>query len=51
MDGYDDYAATLAKLGKHKTGRSCLYLNKLADVDMKVLGDLIKASLRRSAGR
>src|SRR5688572_6374253 len=47
MDGYDDYAATLAKLGKHKTGRSCLYLNKLADVDMKVLEDLIKASLRR----
>lgn len=50
MDGYDDYAATLAKLGKHKTGRSCLYLNKLADVDMKVLEDLIKASLTRQRG-
>lgn len=47
MDGYDDYAAMLAKLGKHKTGRSCLYLSKLADVDMKVLEDLIKASLER----
>ena len=47
MDGYDDYAAMLAKLGKHKTGRSCLYVNKLADVDMKVLEDLIKASLER----
>jgi hypothetical protein len=46
-DGYDDYAATLAKLGKHKTGRSCLYVNKLADVDIKVLEDLIKASLER----
>lgn len=49
MDGYEDYAAMLAKLGKHKTGRSCLYLNKLADVDIKVLADLIKASLKRSA--
>jgi hypothetical protein len=47
MDGYDDYAATLARLGKHRTGRSCLYINKLADVDMKVLADLIKASLGR----
>jgi hypothetical protein len=47
MDGYDDHAATLAKLGKHKTGRACLYVNKLADVDMKVLADLIKASLGR----
>jgi hypothetical protein len=35
----------LARLGKHKTGRSCLYINKLADVDMKVLRDLVKASL------
>lgn len=47
MDGYDDYAALLAKLGKHKTGRSCLYLNKLADVDMEVLESLIKASLKK----
>jgi hypothetical protein len=47
MDGYDDHAAMLAKLGKHKVSRSCLYLNKLADVDMKVLADLIKASLGR----
>jgi hypothetical protein len=50
MDGYDDYAAMLAKLGKHKTGRSCLYVNKLADVDMKVLEDLIKASLEPRRG-
>ncbi len=35
----------LEKLGKHKTGKGCLYINKLADVDMKVLENIIKASL------
>jgi hypothetical protein len=37
-------AKLLKKLGKHKTGVSCLYINKLADVDEAVLRDLIKAS-------
>ena len=32
----------LAKLGKYKTGRSCLYINKLADVDMDVLEELLR---------
>jgi hypothetical protein len=32
----------LAKLGKHKTGKGCLYLKKLADVDVDVLRDLVK---------
>ncbi len=35
----------LARLGKHKTGNVCLYLNKLADVDMDVLGDIAKRSV------
>ncbi len=39
-------ADTLAKLGKHKTGVGCLYINKLADVDIKVLEELIKTSLK-----
>ena len=49
MGGYcDDFAAQrreelLAKLGKHKTGKSCLYINKLADVEMDVLEQLIAA--------
>lgn len=34
----------LAKLGKHKTSKGCLYINKLADVDMKVLEEIIKTS-------
>lgn len=39
-------AGTLAMLGKHKTGVGCLYINKLADVDIKVLEELIKTSLK-----
>lgn len=35
------HAAVLDKLGKHKTGKGCLYINKLDDVDMKVLEKLI----------
>jgi hypothetical protein len=36
--------ALLKKLGKHKTGVSCLYINKLADVDESVLRALVKSS-------
>ncbi|MGE0596556.1 MAG: DUF1801 domain-containing protein [Hyphomonadaceae bacterium] len=36
MDGYES-EPLMKKLGKHKTGRSCLYINKLADIDEKVL--------------
>lgn len=39
------HVAALAKLGKHKTGVGCLYINKLEDIDIKVLKDLIKTSL------
>lgn len=42
-------AATLKKLGKHKTGVGCLYINTLEDVDLKVLNELIDSSL--SQGR
>ena len=44
MPGFDEYEDMLAELGKHKTGKSCLYVNKLADVDEGVLRDLIKSS-------
>ncbi len=39
------HAAALAKLGKHKTGVGCLYINKLDDVDLKVLKGLIDVAL------
>jgi hypothetical protein len=42
-----EYAATLKKLGKHKTGAGCLYINKLEDIDLKVLKGIIDASLNR----
>lgn len=45
MPGYQDYSAILDRLGKHKIGKSCLYLNKLADVDMDVLEELIRTGL------
>ncbi len=38
-------AEKLARLGKHKTGKSCLYVNKLADVDMAVLEDIARDAL------
>jgi hypothetical protein len=44
MPGFDDYSELLADLGKHKTSKGCLYINKLADVDMTVLAKLIKIS-------
>ena len=40
------YDAALKKLGKHKTGVGCLYINKLEDVDLNVLKELIAASLK-----
>ncbi len=39
------HADALKKLGKHKTGVGCLYINKLEDVDVKVLKDIINSSL------
>lgn len=41
------HAETLKKLGKHKTGVGCLYINKLEDVDLKVLKGMIEDSLKR----
>ncbi|KIC27608.1 DUF1801 domain-containing protein [Leisingera sp. ANG-M6] len=46
MPGYQDYSAILARLGKHRLGKSCLYVNKLADIDLDVLGELIRAGLK-----
>lgn len=41
--GHKRYPELMEKLGKHKTGKSCLYINKLSDVDLEVLSQLIKA--------
>ena len=48
MDGYEN-EPLMKKLGKHKTGRSCLYINKLADVDETVLHQLAAKSWKAMA--
>ena len=45
MPGYADFGPIPDRLGKHKMGKSCLYINKLADVDEDVLAELIRAGL------
>ena len=45
MSGFDEYDSLLAKLGKYKTGKACLYINKLEDVDLPTLRELIKQSV------
>jgi len=40
------YDSALKKLGKHKTGMGCLYINKLEDIDLKVLKGMIETALK-----
>jgi uncharacterized protein DUF1801 len=44
VGGFADYEALLAKLGKHKRSKACLYLNKLADVDPAILEEITRRS-------
>ena len=44
--GIKKHAVALKKLGKHKTGVGCLYINKLEDIDIKVLKGMIEVSLK-----
>jgi len=41
-----DHAENLEKLGKHKTGAGCIYINKLADIDQKVLQKMISNAFK-----
>ncbi len=45
MPGYGEFGAILARLGKHRIGKSCLYVTRLADIDQAVLAKLIRAGL------
>lgn len=47
MPGYDDIAEQLGRLGKHRLGKSCLYINKLADVDVTVLEEIVADSVAK----
>jgi Domain of unknown function (DU1801) len=51
MTGFGDCAVLLAKLGKYTTGKVCLYVKKLADVDQKVLEELVVKSVAAMRAR
>ena len=46
MAGFEPFADVLARLGKFKTGKGCLYLNRLSDVDAGVLEELVVKSVK-----
>lgn len=46
MSGFSRYPELMEKLGPHKTGKSCLYLKKLSDVDLNILEELVKESVK-----
>jgi hypothetical protein len=51
MPGYAEFGDILGRLGKYKLGKSCLYLNKLADVDTAVVEEIVRAGLGDLATR
>ena len=44
MDGTERYESLLAKLGKHKTSKACLYVKRLSDIDVSVLEEILRQS-------
>ena len=46
MGGFDQQTDLMKKLGKHSTGKSCLYIKKLKDIDIKVLKELVTESIQ-----
>jgi len=51
MPGFSSFKKLMEKLGKYKTGKSCLYIKRLSDVDEKVLEKLIVESVRNMRKR
>lgn len=51
IDGFAGQADLLARLGKHRIGKSCLYIKRLADIDMGILQAMVTASLANMAER
>lgn len=46
IPGFENFEALMNKLGKYKTGKSCLYIKRLSDVDEKILEQLINRSVK-----
>lgn len=51
MDGFDEYEALLGKLGDHSTGKSCLYIKDLEQIDLDALSEMITRSLENIEAR
>lgn len=51
MPGFAKYGSLMQKLGPHKTGKCCLYIKRLDDVDMKVLEELVTLSVKHQSGK
>ena len=49
MPGFENAQSLMAKLGKYKIGKSCLYIKKLADIEIPVLKKLIDTSVQKMA--
>ena len=47
MSGYEPFPELMQKLGKHSTGRSCLYFKRMSDIHQPTLKKLIKQSMKR----
>jgi hypothetical protein len=50
MSGFDQYDALLGNLGKHTTGKACLYIKRLDDIDLPTLKELVRGSVEHMAG-
>jgi len=46
MSGFSKYNGLMRKLGNHKTGKTCLYIKRLDDIDINVLTELVEASIQ-----
>ncbi|MFQ5751381.1 MAG: DUF1801 domain-containing protein [bacterium] len=49
MSGFSRYEELMKKLGKYKTGKSCLYIKKIEDIDLETLRELVKQSVEHLA--
>lgn len=50
-DGFEERGERLARLGRHRTGKCCLYVRRLAEIDMAVLEEMVADSLARMRER
>ena len=51
MPGFESFQPLLAKLGKHKTGQSCLYIKRLSDIRLPVLTELLTDTVKAMRGK